>query len=96
MLNAQQHCFRLYPLDFGMLVGGLDQSDPSQWKVEQIWYSGAFYTSADDLIDKYDNVASTHKTKVEYVHTDPKLKTTQAMRGDPMPENPQRPPVQVI
>ena len=87
--------FSLYPLDFGVLVN-LEGRDPDQWTVEKVWYSGTIYDSLDDLADKYANDPQTNKTRVQYVKNSKTLKTTQALRGDPAPRTPKRPPVQVI
>ena len=87
--------FSLYPLDFGALVN-LEGSDPDQWTVEKVWYSGTIYDSLDDLADKYANDPQTNKTRVQYVKNSKTHKTTQALRGDPAPRTPKRPPVQVI
>ena len=92
---ASIFCCSLYPLDFGVLVN-LEGSDPDQWTVEKVWYSGTIYDSLDDLADKYANDPQTNKTRVQYVKNNKTLKTTQALRGDPAPRTPKRPPVQVI
>ena len=92
---ASIFCCSLYPLDFGVLVN-LEGSDPDQWTVEKVWYSGTIYDSLDDLADKYANDPQTNKTRVQYVKNNKTLKTTQALRGDPTPRTPKRPPVQVI
>ena len=81
----------LYPLDFAVLVDVTD-SDPAQWSVDRVWYCGALYPSLDHLADSYHNDPSTNKTRVRHVR---KAKTRQSLRGDPSPQTPQRPPVQV-
>ena len=81
----------LYPLDFGVLVNATD-TDPDQWTVEKVWYSGAIYDSLDDLAGKYANDPNTHKTQVRFAK---KAETTQTVRGDRVPKSPQRAPVQV-
>lgn len=97
LLHLEQSCShvvclcRLYPLDFGMLINHTDV-DPERWTVEKVWYSGALYDSLDDLAEKYANDPNTHKTRVRFAM---KAKTTQKLRGEPAPETPQRPPVQV-
>ena len=81
-------------MDFGVRVD-LTGSDPEQWTVDKVWYSGTLYDSLDDLADKYANDLQMNKTHVQYVKNSKKLKSTQALRGDPAPETPKRPPMQV-
>lgn len=84
----------LYPLDFGVLVNVTD-TDPDQWTVEKVWYSGTIYDSLDDLADKYANDPQTNKTRVQYVKNRKTVKSTQALCGDPAPHTIKRPAVQV-
>ncbi|XP_076443736.1 putative amine oxidase [copper-containing] isoform X2 [Babylonia areolata] len=94
MANYHVEYYTLHTLDFGFLMN-LEGSDPTQWSVEQVWYSGTMYSSLDDLADKYANDPTTNKTRVEYPRDSPDLTSTQRLRGIPKPDPPQRPPLQM-
>jgi hypothetical protein len=81
-------------VDFGVLTS-LSSSDPTKWTVEKVWYSGALFNSLEELANKYASDPSIHKTKIPYVRTTTEMKSAQALRGNPVPTPPQRPPVQV-
>ncbi|KAK7496907.1 hypothetical protein BaRGS_00011887 [Batillaria attramentaria] len=91
--NYPAEYYSLHPLDFGVRVN-LDASDPSQWTVGKVWYAGQLFDSLQNLAQQYRN-GKIDKTKVKYVHTSKNLFSTQNLRGDPAPESPQRPPLQV-
>ncbi|KAH9505400.1 hypothetical protein Btru_057176 [Bulinus truncatus] len=85
--------FSLHPVDFGVLYN-LEGADPSQWSVEKVWYAGNIYDSVDELVEGY-NSGRIPKLKM----TKPSMNDTDFYslhrRSDPVPDIPQRPPLQV-
>ncbi|KAL8606748.1 hypothetical protein ACOMHN_018782 [Nucella lapillus] len=95
MIDYPVEYYTLHPVDFGLLVD-LQDSDPTQWSVDKVWYSGSLYQSLDDLALKYSSSNSAiNKTKMSYLPNTPDLMSSQRLRGTPKPDPPQRPPVQM-
>ncbi|CAL1529259.1 unnamed protein product [Lymnaea stagnalis] len=85
--------YALHPVDFGVLAI-LDGSDPRKYSVDKIWYHGRLYHSMDELITAY-NSNSTEKSHVQRHSYSKDVFSTLNQRGDPLPEQPQRPPTLV-
>ncbi|GFO22999.1 amine oxidase [Plakobranchus ocellatus] len=83
----------LHPVDFGIQVQ-VDGAKPEQWGINYIWYAGQVFSGLDDLNRQYNfgNITKTKMTKPVYSDD---LFSTLHRRGDPLPVNPQRAPVQV-
>lgn len=92
--NYPGEYYSLHPLDFGVRAN-LDGSQPSQWSVDKVLYSGQLYDSLQELATQYRLQAAIPKTKVQYVHTTKNVYSTLNLRGHPVPDPPQRPPHQV-
>ncbi|KAH9505399.1 hypothetical protein Btru_057175 [Bulinus truncatus] len=85
--------FTLHPVDFGVLYN-LEGADPSQWSVEKVWYAGNIYDSVEKLVEGY-NSGRIPKLKLKKpTEKDPDFYSL-LQRGKPVPEKPQRPPLQV-
>ncbi|KAL8606747.1 hypothetical protein ACOMHN_018781 [Nucella lapillus] len=94
MTNYPAEYFTLHPVDFGALLN-VEGSDPDRWSVEEVWYSGHLYTSLEHLADQYARNPNISRTRMTYVHDTPDLPSSQRLRGSAVPEEPQRPPVQM-
>nr|KAG5706516.1 hypothetical protein BaRGS_028687 [Batillaria attramentaria] len=95
VLTHPAEYYHVYPLDIAILLD-VTGSNTSQWRVDKIWYAGAYYNSTSELVTRYkDTQQPINKTRVPFVRTSPDLPSTQNLRGDAVPDPPQRPPVQV-
>ncbi|XP_059166056.1 putative amine oxidase [copper-containing] [Physella acuta] len=83
----------IFPLDFAALFN-LDSSDPTNWSIEKVWYAGQMYNTVEDLIKGYDN-NTIPKRKLTRPVENEDLFSTLYRRGQPVPDQPQRPPLQV-
>ncbi|XP_055860315.1 putative amine oxidase [copper-containing] [Biomphalaria glabrata] len=82
-----------HPTDLGFFMN-LDGSDESKWSIEKIWYAGQLYATVDELMEGYkaDNIPKLKLTKPVDNST---LFSSLYQRGEPVPEKPQRAPLQV-
>ncbi|XP_059150285.1 putative amine oxidase [copper-containing] [Physella acuta] len=85
--------YSLHPIDFAVYCD-VSGSDPSQWRIEKVWYAGRVYDTVDQLVDGY-KTNTIPKVKVTKPRESPDLFSTLYRRGQPVPERPQRAPVQV-
>ncbi|GFN86342.1 amine oxidase [Plakobranchus ocellatus] len=83
----------LHPTDFGVLLQA-SGVDPAGWTVEQVWYGGQMFDSLGDIAQQYAT-GTLNKTKMTKPVYSDDLFSTLHRRGDPLPPNPQRPPMQV-
>ncbi|XP_055860313.1 putative amine oxidase [copper-containing] isoform X2 [Biomphalaria glabrata] len=83
----------IHPVDFGILIN-LDDADASRWRIEKLWYAGQMFNSVGHLIDQYQN-NKIHKIVLHKLVDNAELFSSLQLRGDPVPQKPQRPPLQV-
>ncbi|XP_071095335.1 putative amine oxidase [copper-containing] [Haliotis cracherodii] len=79
------HCLDL------LILANLNSSDPTEYFVERLVYSGKDYSSLDDLAKQY-NISSTPKTQVPFPKLDKDMFSTLNRRGTPVPTEPLRAP----
>jgi diamine oxidase len=84
----------LHPVDFGVLAL-LDGSDPTQYRVDKLWYHGQLYNSVDDLIAFYNSSRPEQRSRVTKPTYSKEVYSSLNQRGSPQPEEALRPPTQV-
>lgn len=79
--------FYIQPVGFEVLLdtGG---NDPTQWRVEKIYYNNKTYDTVEELMTAYDAGSKMHFPAAK----DKGLFSTYERRGDPQPEKPLRNP----
>nr|KAI8744014.1 putative amine oxidase copper-containing [Biomphalaria glabrata] len=84
--------FSLHPVDFGILVN-FDSVDPYLWYIEQLWYAGQVFHSVGQFVYQYKD--KINKIVLHKLVDNAELFSSLQLRGDPVPQKPQRPPLQV-
>ncbi|KAL5004821.1 hypothetical protein ScPMuIL_018277 [Solemya velum] len=84
--------YTLHPLDFQFLVD-MTSSHPESWTVENIWYSKQIFPNINVFLEQYDS-NTINKTRIPFPSDDEIFFSSLLFRHPPVPELPQRPPVQ--